>query len=299
MSGQHQEQDQYLYFHFSMLESCFFLHYRQVQRNLISPSKVTIPAKLDNLFNATLPKPPTISEKIMESNPTSMDPRLPINNGAASAANQSIIGYTQEELEAAASLLSFSRLAMIPASSVLAVSLHGDNCYYCPGCPRVFHEEGSLCQHLDKMHQCDVSPKPFGCPMCGLRFICEASRNVHKANIHDRKYFCKYCQAELSNPEILGLHLYQHHPREAAIDNQRNAMDYGCRQCGMPFAHEKEASAHFGGQCRRVVGEDGIARCPLCPREFAERDQVAAHMRLAHQIELSGDVTVYPSPIPC
>lgn len=165
--------------------------------------------------------------------------------------------------------------------------------FSCEACEETCHYSKDISSHMINFHGNDPAVK---CPNCdkmfNLKFDPENFRNHYKeCRVYDYQkramrpkkksgpLQCHYCGKKYSVKQTLDAHIKMH---QGIIRYRCSYCDYGSNHKAVVLDHEK---THL--RKRGLTNEDtGVVlsyQCDQCGKQFAQRNSVARHVRVAHQ----------------
>lgn len=133
----------------------------------------------------------------------------------------------------------------------------------------------NLRKYLDENINCDVSPKTFGCKLCGTvhlknryyvaRHILQRHIYLMKINLTDEKLFCcEYCGRKFAHSNNLTIHKRIHTLEKP----------YTCSICNKSFSQSSYMKYH-----KQIHTELQSQQCPTCGQTFKTHLRYKSHLR--------------------
>lgn len=143
----------------------------------------------------------------------------------------------------------------------------------CDLCNKVLSQESELKNHLENAHGPSASKEPkieFSCHECPKAFRDRKHLRAHFERCHPRtRLLCHLCPSSFKTKIYLQEHIDAVHEKKIA---------YECSVCGKTFIARSTWTRH------KRKHENKMYSCPHCDREFFEKQNLARHVRVIHEL---------------
>ncbi|XP_028034319.1 zinc finger protein 718-like isoform X1 [Bombyx mandarina] len=161
--------------------------------------------------------------------------------------------------------------------------------YKCDSCVLGFMRKENYDLHIVKKH--DQTVGEYVCPVCQVRFACEASMNKHKSK-HFVSYRCRLCSFETSELWSAVKHNKRKHKFDSndkihcaecevvvktgdeLTEHMRLKHVLFCNECGEKFKGKHTLRTHM----RRVHSAKRQHVCGVCSRTFVSKSRLESHL---------------------
>ena len=149
--------------------------------------------------------------------------------------------------------------------------------FVCEYCPRVFHSEMQMKDHISTVHLGAVEHR---CDECGKVLGSAITLVIHKRQLHERRSerTCDGCGSQFTRLAGLINHLHREHPH-LLPDKYRHKFDkLVCEDCNFKTSRPSALKRHI--ETRH--GSAPKYMCDICSQRFVCRRYVLRHLRSHH-----------------
>ncbi|KAJ0392758.1 hypothetical protein P43SY_007283 [Pythium insidiosum] len=163
------------------------------------------------------------------------------------------------------------------------------------GCGKAYTKREHLRRHVQAVHERLPVEKPFGCALCGVRFVHKHALTRHHANCHsdtvNRPYVCSVCLLAFKKKTQLQAHSYVH----------TGVLPFECDECGERFLKRyllvRHARVHSGSA---KASQTQVFLCDVedCDELLLSVEEKQQHLRQAHGLGDRDDAEPESEPTP-
>ncbi|GLD95538.1 hypothetical protein PINS_up004215 [Pythium insidiosum] len=163
------------------------------------------------------------------------------------------------------------------------------------GCGKAYTKREHLRRHVQTVHERLPHEKPFGCELCGVRFVHKHALTRHHANCHsdtlNRPYVCPVCLLAFKKKTQLQAHSYVH----------TGVLPFECEECGERFLKRYLLVRHervHNGSVKASQTQVFLCDVSDCDELLLSVEEKQQHLRDAHGIGADGAPEPKPEPEP-